>query len=99
MTRYDVTVSNFLWIADCCIKRTFIMRIIRIFFKKIRTYFYVFYFIVRVPSNSGPRATSRGEDSSFPKNRKIGKNPVESWVVALYATVTNGKITTHFFCL
>ena len=23
MTRYDVTVSNFLWIADCCIMRTF----------------------------------------------------------------------------
>ena len=55
MTRYDVTVSNFLWIADCSIMRTFSMRIIRIFvFWKIPTYFDVFYFIIRVSSNSGP---------------------------------------------
>ena len=31
MTCYDVTVSNFLWIADCSIMRTVSMRIIRIF--------------------------------------------------------------------
>ena len=46
MTRYDVTVSNFLWIADCCIMRTFSVRIIRIFFEKyvrIFTYFILSY--------------------------------------------------------
>ena len=31
MTRYDVTDSNFLWIADCCIMRAFGTRIIRVF--------------------------------------------------------------------
>ena len=55
MTRYDVTVSNFLWIADCCITRTFSTRIIRVFYFLKNTYvFYVFYFIICVSSNSGP---------------------------------------------
>ena len=49
MTRYDVTVSNFLWIADCCIMRTFSTRIIRIFcfvfekYVRICTYFILSY--------------------------------------------------------
>ena len=41
MTRYDVTVSNFLWIADCCIMRTFIMRIICIFCFLKNTYVFL----------------------------------------------------------
>jgi len=47
MTLYDVTVSNFLWIADCCTTRTFSTRIIRVFyyFKYVRisTYFILSY--------------------------------------------------------
>jgi len=55
MTRYYVTDSNFLWIADCCILRTFSTRIISVFyFWKKCTYFYVFYFIIHVFLNSGP---------------------------------------------
>ena len=41
MTRYDVTVSNFLLIADCCIMRTFIMRIVRIFCFLKNTYVFL----------------------------------------------------------
>ena len=41
MTRYDVTVSNFLWIADCCIMRRFSMRIIRIFCFLKNTYVFL----------------------------------------------------------
>jgi len=53
MMHYDVTVSNFLWIADCCIMRTFSTRIISVFyFLKNSMYFYVTYFIL---SHAYPR--------------------------------------------
>jgi len=74
MTRYDVTVFNFLWIADCCIMRTFIMRIIRIFF--FEKYVRIFtYFIL---SYAYPRTLDQGQHPEgrialFQRTERLGK--------------------------
>ena len=57
-SRNTMVTSDFkpeveIWPSVAC--KVFGTRIIRVFyFWKIRTYFYVFYFIIRVSSNSGP---------------------------------------------
>ena len=42
---------------------------------------------------------STAETSSRPKRRKFGEKSVEPCTVELYTAMTNGRKSTHFFCL